>query len=238
MSAASRSSAEELQQLQRRAYGPHADIETDAVAVARLHELQAGAEVRGDAPVMGELQLRGSLPEVDPPQVAEHDQNRSVRASTTSRLRRRWLLAVAAVVAVALGSTATLGILAVLAPRPDAVLQVAPVDADVDPALDGQFLNSFRIARGDLRAFEEYRGYRAWAGRASDGLTCLFVTSADRGLVAQSCTAPSIHPIADFQSGNGTVSLGGGPRGIVRFELAGDVVDVYDRSVPGTLAAP
>ena len=235
MSAAPRNAADELQQLQQRAYGPHADIQTDAVALARLHELQTGLGMRRHAEVVAEPRPPTSASAL--PLVADSAQDPPTQAAATSRRCRRWLVVAAAVAALAVGATATLGILALLSPRPDAVLRAAAVDADVDPALDGQFLNSFRIARGDLRAFEEYRGYQAWAGQASDGLTCLFVTSADRGLVAQSCTAPSIHPIADFQSGNGTVSLGGGPRGVLRFELNGTVVDVYDRAVSGTLAA-
>lgn len=156
--------------------------------------------------------------------------------ATRSKRRRLGVVLVVALIGALLGAGAATGIAALMAPQPDAVLGAADLDPETEVATDGGWPASVLVERSELRAFEEYRGFRAWTGAASDGLVCLFVTHPDIGLVQQSCTAPSIAPIADFAVGNGTVSLGGGPRGIVRFELRGDEVHVFDRYVPGDAA--
>ncbi len=45
---------DELAELRRRAYGPHADIATDPVAQARLHELEALERETRSAPEFAE----------------------------------------------------------------------------------------------------------------------------------------------------------------------------------------
>jgi hypothetical protein len=220
----------ELTRLRRRAYGPDADIAADPDAVARLAELESAVKAGED----GSESIPAAPPAGSADAVAQYapvEPAAAVRplASATRRLARRLAIAAVAVVSLVVGAAAAVGVSALSVPRPDATLQLADVDPDADPTLGDGWLASFRIARSDLRAFDEYRGYRAWSGTAPDGFVCLFVTHSDGGLVSQSCTAPGIHPVADFPPGNGLTSLGGGPRSIVRFELRGAEVHVFDR---------
>ncbi len=237
----------ELARLRRRAYGPDADISGDPDAVARLAQLEVALRGESDAEADPVAELAHDAPTGQAETSPGHRAGASGTAATATsgrviRSATRWrLLAIVLVVAIAaalLGAAVAVGIAGLTADRPDLELRATEVDPATDPALDATLLASFRVPRDSLRGFEDYRGYRAWAGATDDGLSCLFVTNSDRGLVAQSCTVPSIDPIADFQIGNGTISLGGGPRGVVRFELHGAVVDVYDRHVAAQEPTP
>lgn len=225
----------ELARLRRRAYGPDADIAGDPDAVARLALLETSLKTETDAAT--------DVPDESVDAADDSAGARQTRRPGPAHSGRSLLARVAVCVAIAAASAAvavaaTLATVAATVDRPDATLEPVAVDPVTDVGLDGQWLQSFRINRADLQGYEEYRGVRPWVGTAADGLLCLFVTSADRGLVAQSCTPPSIPPVADGVVGNGTVSLGGGPRGILRFQVHGDVLDVYDRMEPFGGASP
>ena len=216
-------SGSELALLRSRAYGPDADISGDAEALRRLAQLESAIKAPHPDAASASVDLASASAET---------------ASGSTPARSRWwlvsLIAAVAVVAALVGAGGLAVIQVMVAPRPDAVLSTADVDPRTDAALDEQWLGYFSMNRADLRGFDEYDGFRSWAGTSDDGLQCLFVLGAEGGLAAYSCTTSGVMPVADAEVADDS-GVTAPPRRIIRFELHGDAVHVFDRSVPGAV---
>lgn len=241
---------DELERLQRRAYGPGADIAGDAAAMARLSELEAAQ--------------RQPNPVVDAPEAPWWR-------------RRRWLAilgsAIAALALIAVlvawmsqllapGSTpiqtdaSTAEMLppvldaqgpTVIAPHyaltPDYVLALESFGADADEPKDPYgTLNWLGLSTDELGRYEDFRGLSVWSGKSRFGTVCLLVAHPGQGLREgigdEGCSPEGLDTIADLvnprNDGSGGVSYNSGgvfadlpTDSLIRFVLQGDHVDVY-----------
>lgn len=232
---------DELERLQRRAYGPGADIAGDAAAKARLSELEAAR--------------RQPNPVVDAP-------------TAPWWRRRRWLAilgsAIAALALIAAliawmsqllapGSTpirTDMSTAKILPPVPDArgrghlvfapdyVLALKSVGADADEPKDPHgTLNLLGLSTDELRRYEDFRGLGVWSGESRYGTACLLVAHPGQGLREgigdERCSPEGLDTIADlvnpgsdgYNSGGVFADLTNGS--LIRFVLNGDHVDVH-----------
>jgi hypothetical protein len=233
---------DELERLQRRAYGPGADIAGDAAAMARLSELEAAQ--------------RQPNPVVDAP------------AAPWWR-RRRWLAILgSAIAALALIAALVAWMSQLLAPEstpiqtdtstakmlppvpdahgrgtlvlaPDYVLALESVGVEADEPKDPHgTLNSLGLSTDELGRYEDFRGLSVWSGASRYGMTCLLVAHPGQGLREgigdEGCAPEGLDTIAELEySGNvdgynyGGVFADFPTVGLIRFVLRDDHVDVY-----------
>lgn len=229
--------ARELAALRARAYGPGADIHSDAEAIARLRELEdlaradaagassAGAEAAepGIEPGTRAAAASGPGPGGVPGDPVGPGGTPAVPASRPPRWRRVSTWA-PIVVAAALGLAVGLVLPGLLSPQPDAVLRTIPIEgAPVDLAM-------FGVQRDSAIQYAPYRGLQVWSGETAAGSICVFVGKNQEQWLAVGCAPGQLDPTADVGFHPGIRELTGldlSDESTMRFVLRGDAVEVW-----------
>ncbi|WP_137844038.1 hypothetical protein [Microbacterium sp. 2FI] len=237
-SPATSSAAErELRELRLRAYGPHADIDGDPVALARLEKLEAAHALAAHGTPAEELPSSAldSPPGRQASPVALATASVSVGDTPPSRTRptagrprwRAWLIAAALVVILGLayGGTRLVG------DHPEATLRPTGAEPDTRVYRMLVYAPDLRIASSTLRSFGTYRDIDIWAADDAFGNPCLLALdrSVD-GLLGAECTPPEgeltmdvgVWPLWERDFG---ADLPDGS--VIRFVHRGDAVEVY-----------
>ncbi|WP_248761610.1 hypothetical protein [Pseudarthrobacter sp. SSS035] len=252
----SRSDAErELDELRRRAYGPHPDIQSDPAALARLAELEAartaspraatpGTDVTAPAAAPGSgsvahptwTRIVDEWPDSTTSIVAESriGPTSSIwRRLTATRVRRYSFIAGA--LAVFLAGVFTVAW--IVRPHPDATLHPVADEADVVVLSMLEFLSTLEFPWGEaagqssFRGYQQYRGVEPWFFVDGRGYRCFMLISRSGPFVdGANCVPPGVDLFADI--GGDSLSADDGmedlPNGsIVRFHYRGDSVDVF-----------
>ena len=253
---APRSDAErELDELRRRAYGPHPDIQSDPAALVRLAELEAartaitrpatGIEVSAPAVAQDSGSVShstwtrsidekpGSATSIAP--VAESrigSMSSTWRRLTATRARRYSFVAGALAVFLA-------GVFAVTwiaTPHPAATLHPISDEADSDVRTMLEFLSTLEFAWGEaagqssFRGYQQYRGVEPWFFVDGRGFQCFMLISRSGPTVdGANCVPPGVDLFADIDGDFLSTDEGmtDVPNGIVRFHYRGDSVDVF-----------
>jgi len=228
----------ELAELRSRAYGPDADIDRDADALARLVVLEelARAEVLEPASVdepTATSRLPGASETTASSALAEKAAtgviDETVDAEPTrirDETRRPWWRRVPwayIVAALAVGVTVGLALTTLLPPHPVTTLQQAPIEGAV---LDFQM---YGIQADSPVRYQPFHDLEVWSARTEQGSTCIVVTSAAGEWMAAGCAPEPLDPVADIQYYSGMRPVDGLelPNGsVVRFILRGDVIEV------------
>lgn len=241
------SAADELRRLQRRAYGPAADIAADAAAQARLAELEACQ--RGPAAVVDtvpgvsdpalesvaapdplaepdEPRARSDTADAPPQPAAAHSDPRSSRRRRVRRILPWGIAAVATLVAaVATGALIVdasndLHPVARLTPQANPSPEVIPVDEDV--------VSGWNLTRADFVFYGSYGAIDIWSTTIPGPKRCIAAVVSGSTWRFE-CTATTIDTIIDIdiEPGNVPPAPSGEPASNVRFVLHDDVVDVY-----------
>lgn len=240
----------ELAELRRRAYGPHADIATDAPAIARLLELESlysrRARSSSRPPTVSESEPVAPEPAgaqatfAHPPTAPEG----SAPATLAAVPRRRRGAAVVAmlsalvlvpvVIATSLASGSS-GVTLHL--RSD-----VPPEAAAELAEVGQ-LDYMGITASDVQLYDQYRGLNVWSAQRSADTICLFVTSAEPPRWRVDCAPRGGRPTIDLMRYRensrlaGFEALGDVPPGhVLRFALQDGAVVVDIVEIPTVLA--
>ncbi|MGY4857736.1 hypothetical protein [Cryobacterium sp. AP23] len=233
----------ELDDLRRRAYGPHPDIQSDPAALARLTELEAahaGKTLGGGhvtEPADGARPADSARPsaadQADPTDGTDPEEEDSEAATRTlwhrltgSRIGRGLALAGALAVIIALA----FGLARLLVPQPDATLHQLADEADdaVMSVLD--FLGT-DADLSTVRGFEEYRGVEPWFVVENTGEHCfMIIQRSSRTVDGANCVPPGVEQFADIGEWpligpSFTENLPDGS--VIRFHYRGDSVDVY-----------
>ena len=230
----------ELDELRRRAYGPHPDIQVDPAAMARLTELEAAltagppggahteigepAAVEDGAPV---AETAGTSRADRPDSVASgEDSPRSLwQRLTASRDRRGAFVAgaLAAVLALAYAVAWLVG------PHPDATVHRIPDEADGVVLSLLSFLGT-DAELSSIRGYEPYRGLEPWFAVDAQGFQCfMIIERSSRTVDGGNCVPPGVDLFADIGAWPllGDDFMRGLPDGsIIRFHYRGDSVDV------------
>jgi hypothetical protein len=221
----------ELNELRRRAYGPHPDIQADPAALARLTELEAAR--RADPPDGADTGIREPAAAADgaPARTASSEGlPRSLwHRLTATRARRRRSSFVAAGALVVFFALAY--IMASLdGPDPDATLH--PVADEADGAVLAML--GFLGADADhstIRGYEPYRGVEPWFVAERQGLQCfMLIKRSGPSVDGANCVPPGVDLFADTGAWPllGDDFIEGLPNGsIVRFHYRGHSVDVF-----------
>ncbi|MBG6185429.1 hypothetical protein IWX65_003408 [Arthrobacter sp. CAN_A214] len=207
----------ELDELRRRAYGRHPDIQDDPAALARLTELEAA---RTASPRKGATEISEAAPAAegapaadfawtmfgaDRPDsaagstaaVSSEGSPRSLRHRiTASRTRRGWFLAGALVGFLALAYTVE----ALVGPRPDATLY--PIAGEADSVVFSllEFLGA-DVDRTSIRGYEAYRGVEPWFAVDKQGLQCFMLIDRSGPTVdGANCVPPGVDLFADIDA--------------------------------------
>ena len=229
----------ELDELRRRAYGPHPDIQADPDALARLRELEAA---RAESPPAGVHAETGRLAaamddepaadaawtSADPPDWAAGEGS---PPSLWQRLTSKWgrrlsFLAGALVALVALVYT----VAGLIGPRPDVSLHPIPDEADAVVLSMLGFLEA-DFDPTSLRGYQTYRGFQPWFYREIPGTNCLLLIDRSTGTVdGANCVPPGVDLFSDvgqwpLQGKDYTEGLPDGS--IIRFHYGGNSVDVF-----------
>jgi hypothetical protein len=229
----------ELAELRSRAYGPDADIDRDADALARLIELEELA--RADAPADD-----GDRERMHPDAAVVADAGAPATAvlredaapgdatrggdvpSADARSRRRWRRVpvwgyVAGAAAIGLGIGLTVP--ALTPPHPIAELRPAPF-------IDGVELD-FRMygipAESPVR-YEPFRGLEVWSAETEEGSTCVVVTTGDGEWMTAGCAPGPLTPTADITFYQGMRQIDGldlADGSVIRFLLRGEAMEVW-----------
>ena len=252
-----RSDAErELDELRRRAYGPHPDIQSDPAALVRLAELEAartaspraatGTDVTAPAaaPDSGSVahpawtrindEWPDSTTSIAPVTEARTGPTSSIwRRLTAKRVRRYSFIAGALAVFIA----GVLTVAWIVRPHPDAILHPVADKADVAVLTMLKFLSTLEFAWGEaagqssFRGYQQYRGVEPWFFVDGRGYHCfMLITRSGPFVDGANCVPPGVDLFADI-SGD-SLSADDGmedlPNGsIVRFHYRGDSVDVF-----------
>lgn len=216
----------ELDALRSRAYGPDADIDRDADALARLVELEE--QLRGGSAPDDSVEL-GVPPAAEPaaagPEEAVVAGTPDGSASDVSRRGlRRVPVFVWVLLALALGAAGGLLLPLVGAPQPVTTLERAPLgDAPVDFELYGV------SAESPVR-YEPYHDLQIWSGLTEQGSTCIVITNDAGEWIAAGCAPEPLDPVADVNFFPGMRAINGLdlPDGsVLRFTLRDDVMEVW-----------
>ena len=204
----------ELAELRSRAYGPDADIDRDADALARLIELEELE--RGDAAVESVVTEAG---DAGPGEEA---------APTPVNQRGGWrrvpvwaYIAVAALIGLGVG----LAVPALTSPRPVAILRPVPFVDGVEP--------DFRMygmpAESPVR-YQPFHGLEVWSAATEEGSDCVAVTTADGEWMTAGCAPEPLTATADISLYPGMRQIEGlelADGSVVRFILRDDVMEVW-----------
>ena len=251
---------EELAELRRRAYGPHADIATDPVAQARLHELEAleretrsTSESSGTVETISEAVIPArTAPSVEEPAAIPADPTAEsvaassgteapsdvggIRALRTARKRMPWLIAVVAG-AVAVVAVAALVVGEFSRPNPEVSLPARTVPPTVaEPDLS----ESMRQVWGIPDAPIIYRGsvgrLNLWTTTDGTQWDCVLLSMQGQ-IYRASCAHQPLPAMVDFVTENATIP----PESLdpeipvgsfLRFMWDGDMLNVYVARLP------
>jgi hypothetical protein len=227
----------ELDELRRRAYGPHPDIQFDPAALARLTELEAArtasppdgadteigepAAAADGAPVAVSAWAASRADRPDPaaaiaPVVASSEGS---PRSLWHRLRARRSSFVAGALVAFFALAYTVAWL--VGPHPDATLYPVADEAD------GVVLSLLEFLGADanpssIRGYQPYRGVEPWFSEERQGFQCfMIVERSSRTVDGANCVPPGVDLFADI----GAEGLPDGS--IIRFHYRGDSVDVF-----------
>lgn len=252
-----RSDAErELDELRRRAYGPHPDIQSDPAALVRLAELEAartasrraaaGTEVTAPAAAPDSESVARStwttfIDEVPDPatSIAPVAESRIALTSFTWRrltaTRARRYSFVAGALAVFLAGV--FAVTWIATPHPDATLHPIADEADSDVRTMLEFLSTLEFPWGEaagqsnFRGYQQYRGFEPWFFVDGRGYRCFMLIDRSGPFVSgANCVPPGVDLFADEggQTHSGDDAMMGLPKGsVVRFHYRGDSVDVF-----------
>lgn len=209
----SRADLAELSELRRRAYGPEADIGGDAVACARLIELEAALgfasalrpiEEPGSANEWRDASETEALPELMPVGAAPEAPAEPGRAQDSAPQKRaaRWWQRRAAIAVDIVAAVLAVGVLAsvLTPPAGDVTLHArtdVPLEASVELASADE-LNYLGISPSDVRLYEEFRGLNIWSGPRGTSTTCMFVTTDARPRWRVDCAPWNAEPTIDL----------------------------------------
>ena len=225
----------ELADLRARAYGPDADIEGDPAALARLWELEAVhlAEVSVAPVAPGIAAPAGPSRATTAPgagattPAADPSQSPWLRVTATRSLLP---LIAESVVVIAILAYATTWL---LAPHPDATLQLAETEQSVSEtgpsALVLEVLdnNGASVEPDTLRQFEPYRGINVFS--VEHGVlpgTCVVVSDPHSGRFDYHCVPHGVEPILHEWVGERFAEwLAEGS--VISFHLHESTIDVY-----------
>lgn len=246
----SRSDAErELDELRRRAYGPHPDIQSDPAALVRLAELEAARTASPRAATGTEVTAPAAAPDSGPvahptwTRIIEEwpDSTTSIapvaesrigwtsstwRRLTATRVRRYSFLAGA--LAIFLAGVFTVAW--IVRPHPEATLEPIADEADVVVLSMLAFLGA-DAGQSSFRGYQQYRGVEPWFFVDGQGFQCFMIITRSGPFVdGANCVPPGVDLFADI--GADFVSAEDGMEGlpngsIVRFHYRGDSVDVF-----------
>jgi len=254
----SRSDAErELDELRRRAYGPHPDIQSDPAAQLRLTELEAArtASPRTATGTGTDVTTPAAAPDSGPVahptwtriinepdstiSIAPVAESRSGSTSSTwrrltgTRVRRYSFMAGA--LAVFLAGVFTVAW--IVRPHPDATVHPIADKADVVVLTMLDFLSTLEFAWGEadgqssFRGYQQYQGVEPWFFVDGRGYHCFMLISRSGPYVnGANCVPPGVDLFADIDASNLPTDDGMEdlPNGsIVRFHYRGDSVDVF-----------
>ena len=252
----SRSDAErQLDELRRRAYGPHPDIQSDPAAQLRLTELEAARTASPRTATGTDVTTPAAAPDsgpvahptwtriIDEPDpaisIAPVAESRSGSTSsiwrrlTGTRVRRYSFMAGA--LAVFLAGVFTVAW--IVRPHPDATVHPIADEPDVAVLTMLNFLSTLEFAWGEadgqssFRGYQPYRGVEPWFFVDGRGYHCFMLISRSGPYVdGANCVPPGVDLFADIDGSNlpaddGTQDLPNGS--IVRFHYRGDSVDVF-----------
>jgi hypothetical protein len=223
----------ELAALRSRAYGPDADINGDADALARLIELEEMTRARGsertdladrDAglPPAGALAGAGANGQSVTAVLIDDDVESSVAV-----VRPWWrrvplvaLIAAAGALGLAVGFIAPM----LGSPGPVTTLERAPIDgAPLDFGMYGV------RAESPVR-YEPFHNLEVWSAQTPQGSTCIVVASDTGEWVTTGCAPEPLQPTADVTFFEGMRSIDGLelPDGsLLRFVLRDDVMEIW-----------
>lgn len=233
--------AAELRALRERAYGPAADIDSDAAALTRLRALERVADAPAtNAPAPNATTKDAIADDATAEDTPAQETNEPLRprADSDPWWRRRVVWAASlAVVATVTGGAA---IVAATASRPDATMTV------VDEASRQFFPESLEwltsllgMQRDRLEPYEGLGQAVVWAGESKDGVSCLLVT-ADHRPFGYGCARADQRPTADVVVDHGMAANATGlpERSTLRFVYRGDRIDVWITEPPTTDEVP
>lgn len=231
----------ELRDLRARAFGPHADIMDDPIALARLDELErAAAAARAaavspseSAPSEGPADAVPPTPTTLTPEPEQESAPLATTGSGTSIWLRLTTTTMGRLLLVAAGAVATLsivyGVVSSLGPRPDATMHPIAAEADDRVARQLVILGAQAPDPSSLRAYGEYRGIELWSGLDPWGSPCLYgYERSMEDLVIAECTPREGELFGDIGEWPRPWEFEGLAKGsLIRFHLHEDAVDVY-----------
>jgi len=187
----------ELAELRSRAYGPDADIDRDADALARLVELEELARTEPTEPASVDAPPAASASPAGIDQTAVIGE--SVDAEPTrpaTEAPRRWWRQVPLwayiVGALVVGLIVGLAVPTLLPPHPVTTLQQAPIEGAV---LDFQM---YGIEADSPVRYQPFHDLEVWSARTEQGSTCIVVTSDTAEWMAAGCAPEPLNPTADI----------------------------------------
>lgn len=228
----------ELAALRRRAYGPDADIDDDAAAVDRLHELEALARPREEsepAPSVSSDEVPAQTDDTaaESPDAALPDPVEAARPWW--RRIPVWAIAAASVaVGVAIGA----GAVSLAAPRPDAILRI-DASAGERSANWERDLSAWGLSAGSAQPYEDYDGLGVWMVNSDDGSRCILLEDEGRP-VTVNCVGGGLDPVLDvtMYADMGAFFDTERPTGsVTRFIARGSAIEVWERWAQGSAMA-
>ncbi len=240
----------ELAALRRRAYGPAGDIHTDPAALARLAELEAALRATTTVRVaMPSARVERSIADPPSPAVPVHEPDIEVAGPAAARSWRRMRrslrlrsVIVAAAVGVTAGALAVAAAGALAAPRPQATLTAIDATLPSDSGiLSDETLRFFGLNREAVTNFGQYRTLQVIAGPTDAGTRCLIVSGPADATPGWGCAEPGRDAVATIVMSRSAEKLDGAPfpaGSVIRFELHGDRVQVFEHAAPAPTQSP
>lgn len=221
----------ELAVLRSRAYGPDADINGDADALARLIELEDLARADG-APEVAAAGAESAPPQRQPAGVDRDtatvvliDEPLASGASAAPRAGwRRVPLWAYILSALALGVLIGAIVPSLTSPHPVTTLQQIPIEGK---PLDFQM---YGVRAASPVRYESFHDLEVWSARTTQGSTCIVVANDAGEWVATGCAPEPLTPSADVMFYEGMRPIDGLdlPDGsLLRFVLREDVMEIW-----------
>ena len=221
----------ELAALRSRAYGPDADINGDADALARLIELEDLARADGApdvAPARAEsAPTHGLRAGTDRETATAVVTDESSTASEVTAPRAGWRrvpLWAYILCALALGIIIGAMVPSLFSPHPVTTLQQVPIEGK---PLDFQM---YGVRAASPVRYESFHDLEVWSARTTQGSTCIVVANDAGEWVATGCAPEPLTPSADVVFYEGMRPIDGLdlPDGsLLRFVLREDVMEIW-----------